>query len=140
MMMVHCTTPSTNIYYACICGQGRLIIYNYPPSRSPKKTQTCVRTGLCLYGNELNEETSPVEAGLTWTIGQARRAEGAAPFLGSELILAQVNDRSLVKKLRAGQCAVPNPTNTTTLFCPSCMCSRMLWGSVGRSNLPVSFS
>ena len=28
-----------------------------------------LEAGLCLYGNDIDETTSPVEASLTWTIG-----------------------------------------------------------------------
>lgn len=61
-----------------------------------------LEAGLCLYGHDLDEDTTPAEAGLSWVVGKARRAPGAAPFIGSEPILAQLNDRTLIKKLRAG--------------------------------------
>ena len=32
--------------------------------------------GFCLYGNDIDEDTSPVEAGLAWTIGKARKQGG----------------------------------------------------------------
>lgn len=35
-----------------------------------------LEAGLCLYGHELDESTSPVEAGLGWSIGRARRPGG----------------------------------------------------------------
>lgn len=28
-----------------------------------------LEAGLCLYGNDITDATTPVEAGLTWTIG-----------------------------------------------------------------------
>ena len=37
--------------------------------------------GLCLYGHELDETISPVEAGLMWSIPKRRRAEGG--FIGA---------------------------------------------------------
>jgi aminomethyltransferase len=61
-----------------------------------------MEAGLCLYGFELSSTITPPEAGLSWTVGAARRAEGAAPFLGSDIILAQLKDRTLVKSLRCG--------------------------------------
>jgi aminomethyltransferase len=40
--------------------------------------------GLCLYGHELDESISPVEADLVWSIGKRRRAEGG--FIGAARI------------------------------------------------------
>ncbi len=36
-----------------------------------------LEAGLCLYGHDINDTTSPVEAGLTWAIQKVRRAGGA---------------------------------------------------------------
>jgi aminomethyltransferase len=49
-----------------------------------------LEAGLCLYGNDIDETTTPVEAGLAWTIGKRRRAEGGFP--GAETILRQIAD------------------------------------------------
>ncbi len=49
-----------------------------------------LEAGLCLYGHDIDETTSPVEAGLGWTIGKRRRAEGGFP--GAETILRQITD------------------------------------------------
>ena len=44
-----------------------------------------LEAGLCLYGNDIDELTTPIEANLAWAIGKRRRAEanfpGAAPIL-----------------------------------------------------------
>jgi len=47
-----------------------------------------LEAGLCLYGHDIDETTSPVEAGLAWTIARRRRAE--AGFPGAATILGQL--------------------------------------------------
>ncbi len=51
-----------------------------------------LEAGLCLYGNDIDETTSPVEAGLSWAIQKARRAGGAREggFPGDARILAEL--------------------------------------------------
>ncbi len=50
-----------------------------------------LEAGLCLYGHDINETTSPVEAGLTWAIQKIRRAGGerAGGYPGAAVIDAQ---------------------------------------------------
>jgi aminomethyltransferase len=38
-----------------------------------------LEAGLCLYGNDIDELTSPIEAGLTWVIGKRRKLDWAFP-------------------------------------------------------------
>ena len=38
-----------------------------------------LEAGLCLYGNDIDNDTSPVEAALTWAIQKRRREEGGFP-------------------------------------------------------------
>jgi len=51
-----------------------------------------LEAGLCLYGNDIDAGTSPVEAALTWAIQKVRRAEGAREggFPGADVILGQM--------------------------------------------------
>lgn len=53
-----------------------------------------LEAGLCLYGADLDETTSPVEAALGWSIGAARRAGGARAggFPGAGRILAEMDE------------------------------------------------
>ena len=47
--------------------------------------------GLCLYGHDMNSDTTPIEASLLWAISKPRRADGvrAGGFPGAEAIFAQ---------------------------------------------------
>ena len=53
-----------------------------------------LEAGLCLYGNDIDATTSPVEASLTWAIQKARRTGGEREggFPGADRILAELND------------------------------------------------
>ena len=57
-----------------------------------------LEAGLCLYGNDLSESITPVEAGLGWAIGRRRREQGG--FLGDATILDQL--RRGPSRVRAG--------------------------------------
>ncbi|KAJ9647888.1 Aminomethyltransferase, mitochondrial [Coniosporium apollinis] len=50
-----------------------------------------LEAGMCLYGHDLDDSTTPVEAGLSWIIGKDRRTEGG--FHGSEVILQQLKPK-----------------------------------------------
>jgi aminomethyltransferase len=49
-----------------------------------------LEAGLCLYGNDIDELTTPVEAGLTWVIGKRRRT--AWDFPGATVIRDQLDN------------------------------------------------
>ena len=51
-----------------------------------------LEAGLCLYGQDIDRTITPVEAGLGWTIGKRRRAEGGFPGAGA--ILDQLANRA----------------------------------------------
>ncbi|KAK7303319.1 hypothetical protein RJT34_14222 [Clitoria ternatea] len=56
-----------------------------------------LEAGLCLYGNDLEQHITPIEAGLTWAIGKRRRAE--AGFLGAEVILKQLEEGPKIRRV-----------------------------------------
>ncbi|POS88186.1 hypothetical protein EPUL_000175 [Erysiphe pulchra] len=51
-----------------------------------------LEAGMCLYGHDLDDKTTPVEAGLSWVIGKTRRLNG--DFHGADVILSQLVPRS----------------------------------------------
>jgi len=57
-----------------------------------------LEAGLCLYGNDIDETTNPVEAGLVWTIGKRRRTEWNFP--GAERVRSELDNGA--KRLRVG--------------------------------------
>ncbi|NXV81184.1 GCST protein, partial [Atlantisia rogersi] len=90
-----------------------------------------LEAGLCLYGNDIDETTTPAEAGLLWTLGKRRRA--AMDFPGAAIIMAQVKEKPKRKRvgLTSGNggvwgcwppCSppcIPMSPGTVTSGCPS---------------------
>jgi aminomethyltransferase len=77
-----------------------------------------LEAGLCLYGNDIDETTTPVEASLNWAIQKVRRAGGARAggFPGADKVLAQlaaaasgaagIADHDTLKRRRVGLVAL----------------------------------
>jgi len=56
-----------------------------------------LEAGLCLYGHDIDETTSPVEAGLAWSIGKRRRTAGG--FIGSDRVQHELTDGPSRKRI-----------------------------------------
>ena len=57
-----------------------------------------LEAGLCLYGHDINESTSPIEANLKWAISKRRREQGG--FVGYDKIKSDLNGS--LSRLRVG--------------------------------------
>lgn len=53
-----------------------------------------LEAGMCLYGHDLDDTTTPVEAGLSWIIPKNRRSTEGSGFNGAETIVPQLTPRS----------------------------------------------
>jgi aminomethyltransferase len=60
-----------------------------------------LEAGLCLYGHDIDTDTTPIEAGLTWAIQKVRRAGGARAggYPGAARIDAQIADGTPRKRV-----------------------------------------
>ena len=56
-----------------------------------------LEAGLCLYGNDIDTTTTPVEGDLNWIINKRRRAEGG--FKGADVILDQLENSADRKRV-----------------------------------------
>jgi aminomethyltransferase len=67
-----------------------------------------LEAGLCLYGNDIDTTTTPVEAALAWAIQKVRRTGGARAggFPGAEKILGQLDGRVPLPRKRVGLVAL----------------------------------
>ncbi len=77
-----------------------------------------LEAGLRLYGQDMDTDTTPVEAGIHWTISKSRRTGGARPggFPGADVILEQLANgasRRFVGMLPQGRA----PARTGTEIC-----------------------
>jgi aminomethyltransferase len=61
-----------------------------------------LEAGLCLYGHDLDSQTTPVESSLLWALSKSRRADGARPggYPGADIIMSQIANG--VAKKRVG--------------------------------------
>ncbi|MDI1341519.1 glycine cleavage system aminomethyltransferase GcvT [Polaromonas sp.] len=67
-----------------------------------------LEAGLCLYGNDIDTTTTPVEASLNWAIQKVRRTGGvrAGGFPGADKVLAQLADPATLTRKRVGLVAL----------------------------------
>ena len=67
-----------------------------------------LEAGLCLYGNDIDTTTTPVEASLNWAIQKVRRSGGARAggFPGAEKVLAQLDNPASLQRKRVGLMAL----------------------------------
>ena len=56
-----------------------------------------LEAGLCLYGHDIDNTTTPVEAGLLWSIGKMRRVNGGFP--GSTILQKQIAEGAPRKRI-----------------------------------------
>ena len=63
-----------------------------------------LEAGLCLYGNDIDTTTTPVEANLNWAMQKVRRTGGARAggFPGADKVLAQLDGTQPAQRLRVG--------------------------------------
>jgi aminomethyltransferase len=67
-----------------------------------------LEAGLCLYGNDIDTTTTPVEANLNWAMQKVRRTGGARAggFPGADKVLAQLDGTQPAQRLRVGLVAL----------------------------------
>ncbi len=67
-----------------------------------------LEAGLCLYGNDIDTTTTPVEASLNWAMQKVRRTGGARAggFPGAGKVLAQLDGTQPAQRLRVGLVAL----------------------------------
>ena len=97
-----------------------------------------LEAGLCLYGNDIDENTTPIEAGLKWSVGLKQQEGGG--FLGDSVIIEQIKNGP--KKIRVGILPVgrmPARQNTIIFDSSGKRIGLVTSGGYGPTlNLPVS--
>ena len=63
-----------------------------------------LEAGLCLYGNDIDTSTTPIEAGLNWAIQKVRRTGGSRTggFPGAHIVLGQLDGTHALARKRVG--------------------------------------
>ncbi len=81
------------------CDAARLLLAHpeVQPAGLGARDVLRLEAGMCLYGQDLDETTSPVEAGLTWTVPARRRQ--AADFPGAARVLRELAEGPARKRV-----------------------------------------
>lgn len=75
-----------------------------------------LEAGMCLYGHELNDDITPIEASLNWLVSKSRRNDSNG-FNGAEKILNQINNPKSVTFKRVGLVSKgPSPRHGNKIF------------------------
>jgi aminomethyltransferase len=62
-----------------------------------------LEAGMCLYGHDIDESTTPPMAGLGWTVAKSRRGSSSSPsFNGKEIIAEQLSSPKTMPRRRVG--------------------------------------
>ncbi|KAF0105571.1 MAG: aminomethyltransferase, partial [Hyphomonadaceae bacterium] len=83
-------------YAVALCAQ-LLSNENVKPIGLGARDSLRLEAGLCLYGHDLDETISPIEAGLAWTIQKCRRER--ANFPGASRILNEIANKPSRKRI-----------------------------------------
>lgn len=83
---------SVDAEHATLLAQALLRQPEVKPAGLGARDTLRLEAGLCLYGHDINEQTTPVEAGLTWAMQKVRRAGGAraGSYPGATVIEGQL--------------------------------------------------
>ena len=97
------TTPTPEAFARALLAQPEV-----KPIGLGARNSLRLEAGLCLYGNDIDTTTTPVEAGLGWAMQKVRRSGGARAggFPGAERVLAQLDGREPVTRKRVGLVAL----------------------------------
>lgn len=76
-----------------------------------------LEAGMCLYGHELNDNVTPIEASLNWLVSKSRRSLETATFNGASKILDQINNPKSVTFKRVGLVSKgPSPRHGNKIY------------------------
>ena len=86
------------------CGRAGRALLREPevkPAGLGARDTLRLEAGLCLYGHDIDDTTTPVEAGLTWAIQKVRRPGGARAghYPGAAAIEAQLATGAAIKRV-----------------------------------------
>ncbi|CAI5760718.1 unnamed protein product [Candida verbasci] len=95
------------------------LIHEYPDLVKPiglaARDSLRLEAGMCLYGHELAEDITPIEASLAWLIPKTRRSEDSK-FNGSSIILDQIKNKSTTRRRIGVSSKGPSPREGNKIF------------------------